>query len=68
MIGNLVRYWNGNDDLHISEDSDEDVDKAVDDIITKRKYFEKSPENEFQKTGKQKRNERRSKKARNKSN
>ena len=68
LIGNLVRYWNGNDDLHISEDSDEDVDKAVDDIITKRKYFEKSPENEFQKTGKQKRNERRSKKARNKSN
>ena len=68
LIGNLVRYWNGNDDLHISEDSEEDMDKAVDDIITKRKYFEKSPENKFQQTGKQKRSERRSKKALNKSN
>ena len=63
LFGNLVKMWNGNEDLHISEDSDEDLAKDTDDSILKRKYFEKSPENnEFQRSRKRK-----NKKLRNKS-
>ena len=67
LFGNLVsKIWNGNEDLHISEDSDEDLAKHTDDSILKRKYFEKSPENnEFQQSKKDKRKK---KKLRNKSN
>ena len=64
LFGNLVsKIWNVNDDLNISEDSNEGTDKVADDGIFKRKN-EASPENEFQLSSKEKRKQ---KKSRNKS-
>ena len=74
MIGTFVnKFWYVNDtvvnDLHITDDSDEDTDKAATvgkDNFFKRKQEVRTPESEFEKVTSKKDNKK--KKSRNKSN